>query len=512
MSKLNAVVSRDFLAFAKKALFDLDGTTISDDRYVGFLAFHLANFAAGGSKRFLLVNMPPRHLKTALCSIALAAWILGHDPDKKVLIVTYGEGLAKQIARSIRSILRANWYREAFQTRIAKDHSSVLHFATKSGGEVKATSIDGSITGFGADVIIVDDPHNIADAGDAKMMQRAIERFTAVVMSRFNEPRTGRAIVVAHRISDVDLSASLLGDDAWERVVLPLVATRDELYRTPYGDWHRRTGEFLRADSYDTTSIKKLKNIVNPTFDLLYQQDCDAQALPCVKAEDFGTCRRSHVANLPCVISVDPGSGKSGRTSFNVVQVWAFDQDCYYLLQQARERCEFSKLATLTKATAKRFYRSPILIEATACGPALFSNLPGQHRNRVVPIEPRGSKSARLRPHLEKILGGRIRLLEDADFKERFIREVVEFPHGRHADQVDAMSQALTWIDENRGIAEIQQQRGRPGLAAVAYGSARHGYGPASLVASNSGAVIAVRSGSSAANAPFPTVKAWVAG
>jgi len=99
------IVSADFLTFARKALREPGGTRISEDRYLELLASRLMDFAEGNTKR-LLVNLPPRHLKTQLCTVSFAAWILAHKPDTKIMLITYGQDLAKDIAHSIRDILQ----------------------------------------------------------------------------------------------------------------------------------------------------------------------------------------------------------------------------------------------------------------------------------------------------------------------------------------------------------------------------------------------------------------------
>src|SRR6478672_8638702 len=156
------IVSADFLTFARMALRELDGTRISEDRYLEMLASRLMDFAEGKTRR-LLINLPPRHLKTQLCTVSFAAWILAHKPDTKIMLITYGQVLATDIAGSIRGILQADWYRSLFKARIAKGRGKVENFVTTAGGRVYATSFDGSITGFGADIILVDDPHNVTD-------------------------------------------------------------------------------------------------------------------------------------------------------------------------------------------------------------------------------------------------------------------------------------------------------------------------------------------------------------
>ena len=164
-NELKSLMRTDFLAFAHKAILDLDGTKLDDGQYLEYLATELIECIDGKTRR-LLINLPPRHLKTLLSSVCLSAWKFGHQPSSKIMIVTYSEQLAATIARGVRGILQSDWFKEVFRTRVAKDHSAVMDFATTAGGALYAVSLGGSITGRGADVIIVDDPHDIKDAGN----------------------------------------------------------------------------------------------------------------------------------------------------------------------------------------------------------------------------------------------------------------------------------------------------------------------------------------------------------
>ena len=509
-NEFKSVLRTDFLAFARKAIRETEGIKISDDRYLEVVATELMDFADLTTRR-LVVSLPPRHLKTQLGSVCLAAWILAHTPNAKIMVVAYSEELAEQIARSIRSILQADWFKKIFNTRIAKGHAKAKNFKTTAGGALYAASIDGSITGFGADVIVMDDPNNLADAGYPEQLERTIERFDTVVMSRLNNRKKGRVIVIAHRIHDKDLSAHLLASGGWTHVVLPLIATRDQTYETAYGTWHRRKGTFLRPDAYDVDDIERLRaRLVNPAFDLLYQQDVDGQALPSITADNFPPYSRDDVYNLPCVISIDAGTDEGDDRSFSVIEVWANDGHTHFLLDQYRERCDFHDLGRMTRCFSRRYRPIAILVERAANGHALISELTRKQRKRVCGITPRGSKAARFRPCIEMILAGRIRLPVDAQFGLDFLQEVIQFPHGRHNDQVDAFTQYINWIDKQGPIGHSQLGTASPVSVAVGLNSQYGGRRYQQPDPKKPGIMVVSRNSNYAPNIPFPTVRAWV--
>ncbi len=462
---LKALLRRNFLSFARKAIFELDGTAIGTDPYLEYSAGVADKFAKGIIRR-LIVNMPPGHGKTQLFSVCLPAWLLAHDPSLKIIIVTHAETLSKTIARNGRTVLQSGWFKEVFATRVEKGHAEVTDFGTTAGGGVFVTSFRGGFTGRRADVIIVDDPHDIGD--ELEQLESTIESFNTKLLSRLNDRKNGRVLVVAHRVHERDLSAHLMQKKKWRHVLLPLVATRDQTYETPSGNWHRRKGELLRPDIYSPEDIDELReNSFSPDFELLYQQDCDWQALPAIGPEHFPTITEL-MPPAPVVLSIDAGVASGRRSAFSVIQAWRVGASRYYLLDQFREQCEYSALRDKVRRFYKCYRPVAILIERAANGNALISDLVHKYKDRVMPIAPDGrSKSARLRVHAETIIAKRIYLPADEPWCDDFVSEFVKFPHGAFTDQVDATTQ---FLDHARKFVGLKP-RAQGGLAVLGLNS-----------------------------------------
>jgi predicted phage terminase large subunit-like protein len=355
-----------------------------------------------------------------------------------------------------------DWFKEVFPTRVAKDHSAVMDFATTAGGALYAVSFGGSITGRGADLIIVDDPHDIKDTGNPQQLELTIERFEGLVLSRLNNRKTGKVIVIAHRVHEDDLSGHLLPQGKWNHVVLPMVAVTDAVYETRYGPWGRRTGDLLRPDMIDPRDLKDLKaDMHNPDFEMLYQQDTDGRALPPITEACFPSFE-ARPSGDDCVMSVDAGMSPGSRNSFSTIQVWCPVDRNYYLLDQWREQCAFVELRDGFLLCFRRHRPSAILIEKAANGHALISMMKPKHRKRIHEIAPKGSKTARLRRNIDTILSRRILLPEDAPWCDDFVAEFVKFPRGDFTDQVDATTQFLDWIRTDPKLERPPQ----PGLCA----------------------------------------------
>lgn len=464
-SQLNALLRGDFLSFARKAIRELEGTKLGDEPYLRFLAGELDEFAEGENCR-LIINLPPGHLKTLLGSVCLTAWLLAHDPSLKTIIVSHAEHLSKTIARNIRTLLQSTWYKELFVTRIKKGHAAVEDFDTASGGGVFVTSFGGGFTGRRADVIIVDDPHDISDK--LERIGDTIESFSTVLLSRLNDRRNGRVLVIAHRVHERDLSAYLMQQRKWRHVVLPLVAIGDQTYQTAVGAWHRRRGEFLRPGTLDKEDIDELRaNSFNPDFEMLYQQDVASQGLPAITPAHFPTFADPREVHGPIVLSVDAGMTNRRTSAYSVVQVWCLAPDRYLLLDQFREQVDFAILRGEVKRLRRIYRPVAILVERAANGHALISDLFRHHHGLVRPIDPDGrSKAARLKANAATIFSRRVCLPAHAVWREAFVREFCEFPKGKFTDQVDATTQLLDHVSEFAGMAP--SSHGAPGIAATA--------------------------------------------
>ncbi len=192
---MNNLFCKDFLSFTRKATHRLEGIRLSRDRYLELLASWLSDFADAITRQ-QLINLPPRHLKTLMGSVCLPAWILGHNPTTKIMVLSCSEKLAERISRGIRSILSEQWYQEIFPTRIKKGHAKAMDFETKDGGGVFAASIHGNITGFGGDIVIVDDPHDISDVRNPKLLDTTVAIFNSEVRTRLNNRKTGRILTI----------------------------------------------------------------------------------------------------------------------------------------------------------------------------------------------------------------------------------------------------------------------------------------------------------------------------
>ncbi len=462
--ELKAILQKDFASFHRKAFQTLNaGKKLGDQPYLQHLCFTVDQLARGKLKR-LVVNMPPRHLKTFTASVCGPAWMLAREPSTKIMILTNSESLAKEIAFQIREIVQAPWYKEIFATRLAKGRASVLDFATTAGGAVFAAPMWGSITGRGADVIIVDDPLQIEEASDLDKIEDVNDYFTTVVESRLDDPARGRVMIIAHRLHEEDLSGHVLGQGGWKHLALPLIATKKAICETSGKPWHRKKGELLRPEAYSAGKVEALKaRTWIPNFETLYQQN-PSGGFRRIKRKYFQSFPLQSAPNSPVVLSIDPGQAGGPGNSFSVIQAWCSEGDHFFLIDQWREQClyrDFKKICI--RKFIKKYRPSAVIIEITGQGPALSSEIPLEKWMQLVPVKPSAAKIERLAEHRDLIKAGRISLPEKAEWREEYIAEFTLFPKGEFNDQVDATTQ---YLDFMRAPPHLQM----PPSRAIAFG------------------------------------------
>src|SRR5437870_10537776 len=197
--------------------------------HIEVIAAKLAAVREGRIRR-LIINLPPRHLKSLLASIAFPAWCLGHDPSAQILSVSYGQELADKLARDCRSIMMSAWYRRIFPTRLAPHRQAVQEFVTTAQGYRLATSNGGVLTGRGADIILIDDPLKPEEALSDAQRQAANDWFSHTLYSRVNNKRTGAIVIVMQRLHEDDLVGHVLAQEEWEVVSFPAIAEADEVH------------------------------------------------------------------------------------------------------------------------------------------------------------------------------------------------------------------------------------------------------------------------------------------
>ncbi len=270
---LAALLRSDLRFFVWKSFQTiLPGTPYLRNWHVDAIVHQLMRVQAGDISR-LLINQPPRSLKSICVSVAYVAWLLGHDPTRRVIVVSYSNELAAELHRQFRMVTDAPWYRALFPAmRPARDTGTEL--VTTAGGSRYATSVGGTLTGRGADLIIVDDPLKAEEAMSESARKRMIDWYGGTLVSRLNDKEKGPIVVVMQRLHENDLAGYLLDQGGWEHLDLSAIAVDESVFSLGQGRViTRRIGDILHPARESKEALDRIKaEIGSLQFSAQYQQ------------------------------------------------------------------------------------------------------------------------------------------------------------------------------------------------------------------------------------------------
>src|ERR1700737_1656192 len=256
-----AVLRSDLGYFAERCFYQLNPqAAFLTNWHIQVIAAKLTAVREGKIRR-LIINLPPRHLKSLMASIAFPAWCLGHDPSAQILCVSYAQDLADKLGRDCRSIMMSPWYRQIFPTRLAQHRQAVQEFITTRQGYRLATSNGGVLTGRGADVILIDDPLKPEEALSDARRNATNEWYDHTLYSRLNDKRHGAIVIIMQRLNEDDLVCHVLAQEPWEVVCFPAIAEADEIHEieTIWGprSFTRRRGEPLHPEREPLDTLER---------------------------------------------------------------------------------------------------------------------------------------------------------------------------------------------------------------------------------------------------------------
>src|SRR5712675_963572 len=338
------ILRSDLDYFAERCFCELNPqATFLPNWHLEVIAAKLAGVREGKIRR-LIINLPPRHLKSLLASIAFPAWCLGHDPSAQILCVSYAQDLADKLARDCRGIMMSPWYRQIFPTRLAPHRQAVQEFITTRQGYRLATSTGGVLTGRGADIILIDDPLKTDEALSEAQRQTANDWYDHTLYSRQNDKQHGVIVIIMQRLHEDDLVGHVLGQEPWEVLSFPAIAEAEEAHQieTIWGPrcFARRQGEALHPDREPLETLEHIRRTIGEyNFAGQYQQSPAPLGGGMVKAEWFKRyCENERPERFDRIVqSWDTANKATELSDFSVCTTWGVRGKNLYLLGLLRQ-------------------------------------------------------------------------------------------------------------------------------------------------------------------------------
>jgi predicted phage terminase large subunit-like protein len=466
--ELSAILRRDLLSFARKAGNELhQGAPLVPNWHDEVMAHALTEVIEGRITR-LMINVPPRYGKSLFCSVALPAYLLGRDPTRKIICTSYSQPLAEKHHSDCRRVMSAPWYQDLFGVDFIK--KSATEMETSKGGFRFASSVGGSLTGRGGDLIIPDDLLNANDAHSDTARETSITWFKQTLLSRLDNKKTGAIIMVGQRLHHRDIVGELLESGDWHHLSLPAIAPVTRQFQLLNGRTHLwQAGTPLhpaREDHAELDALKRAMGLEN--FRAQYLQE----PLP----ETGNLLKRAwprRYKSLPVrqpgdqvVQSWDTALKAGPKNDYSVCLTFLVrNRNQYHLMDVYRERVEFHELLKGVRAQANNHRPHAILIEDAGSGTSLASLAKAGGMQGVIPCKVHGDKLTRMRNQTPQLEAHSLILPDDAPWLEDFWDEFLKFPQARHDDQIDALSQFLEWVGKPKGIFEVDWGIDRDGNA-----------------------------------------------
>ncbi len=391
----------------------------------------------------LIINMPPRHTKSEFASYLLPAWMVGKNPKLKIIQATHTGELAIRFGRKAKNLIDSEEYSKIFETRLQEDSQAAGRWETAQGGEYFAAGVGGAITGRGADLLIIDDPHSEQDAMSANAFENAYEWYTSGPRQRLQPG--GQIVLVMTRWSKKDLTGILMDNqkkvkgDQWEVVEFPAIMDHGDKKRPVWPQyWELKELESVKA----TLPVGK--------WNAQWMQEPTSEEGALIKREWWRKWDKEFLPDVTYVIqSYDTAFLKKETADYSAITTWGIfypeegGKPNIILLDSIKDRFEFPELRREALDQYKYWQPDMVIVEQKASGTPLTHEL----RQMDIPVmtftPSRGNdKHVRVNSCAPLFEAGLI-WAPDEQFAEEVIEECASFPYGDHDDLVDSMTMAI---------------------------------------------------------------------
>jgi predicted phage terminase large subunit-like protein len=400
---------------------------------------------ARGDLKRLIINMPPRHTKSEFASYLLPSWFLGKFPEKKIIQTAHTAELATGFGRKVRNLVSSENYQKVFETKLSSDSKAAGRWNTHVGGDYFAIGVGGAVTGKGADLLIIDDPHSEQEAkqGNPAVFDNVYEWFTSGPRQRLQPG--GAIIIVMTRWSKRDLTGQILknagkdGVDQWEIIDFPAIMPSG----TPLwpGFWSKTALEALKAE----LPVAK--------WEAQYQQNPTSEEGAIIKREQWSIWDKDTPPPCEYIIqSWDTAFEKNNRADYSACTTWGVFQHPnkqgdmrpnIILLDAFKQRMEFPELKKQalelwqewepdTLIVEKRAAGAPLIYEMRKMGIPLSEFTPGKGNDKISRVNA-----------ISDLFASGVVWCPETRWAEEVMDEMASFPNGDHDDLVDSSSQAL---------------------------------------------------------------------
>jgi predicted phage terminase large subunit-like protein len=452
---IDEVLARDFSAFVIKVFETVSpGDLFLPNWHIDAMTY-AAELVMAGEIKQLIVTVPPRHLKSIVFSVALPAFLLGRDPTKRIVCISYSNELTVKHAIDFRAVVSSKWYRRVFpNTKISREKDTQNETMTTARGYRYGTSVGGTLVGRGGDIFILDDPQKPDEALSDASRRNVGQWFDSSLVTRPDFKSRRMVVMVMQRVHQDDLAGRELEKGGWRHLKIAAIAEQDELIAIgPKLMYKRQAGSVIDPRRETLEDLDRLKRSMSELFfSAQYQQEPIPPAGNLIKTawfKEYEAAPSVAGCNDFLVISVDTAMKDTQIADFSVATVWLSQGDNCYLLDLWRERVNYPDLKRGVSRLREQYPGAVVLIEDKGSGTSLIQDLRAE-KVSVIGINPEGDKVTRVAKISAQFEAGSVFFPKAAPWLDSLKAELLGFPNVKHNDQVDSVTQALSWMWRRR--------------------------------------------------------------
>lgn len=454
-----AFLRNDLVSFTEKVFTHVDpGAEYLHNWHVEILAEYLKACQEGQIKR-LIINIPPRHMKSISVAVAFPAWLLGHNPSEQIMCASYSQKLSEKHSMDCRLVVESDWYKCLFPgTQIVDDQNTQRKFVTTHRGFRISTSVGGTATGEGGNFLIVDDPISANDARSTIMREDANIWFDRTFSTRLNDKKKGCIIVIMQRLHEEDLTGHLLEKGGWEHLCLPLIAEEDVIIEKGGIRKQRKVGDILHPERMDAETIQQEKIAIGPYgFAGQYQQRPAPEGGGLFRKEWLQYYDKIYTSDMNNYMLVDPAYVATSTSDYTAIWIIGAGQDGnLYVVDLIRDKFNVREKEDLVfelhrKYQPKVYYESGGTQRDVDWLKKAMEDRNYRFQINEVKCPPKLSKKDRIVRLARYFIEGKIyfpRQLFKTNWEGRTVDVVDQFVHeeylafdaGKHDDMLDALA------------------------------------------------------------------------
>ncbi len=443
----NELLGSNFPTFIGKTLATIDpAAEYLPNWHIELIAEYLEAARRAQITR-LIINVPPRSLKSVCVSVAWPAWLLGHDPRTKIIAASYAASLSVKHSLDCRFVVSNEWYREVFpDVKLVRGQNEKHKFVTTRRGFRLASSVGASVVGEGGNFLIIDDPISPAQAMNLRFREHVNNWFDHTFATRLNDKKNGVIVLVMQRLHSDDLSGYLLAKGGWEHLSLPAVAESQRNYSFMNVSKIFEAGEVLHPARENMQLLERAKiELGSMAFAAQYQQNPQPDRGAMVDKRWI-----ARYASLPAVYesvvqSWDTAIKSSARHDASVCLTFVEADGRSYLREARVMRLEYPDLKKAFYNYADEDKPRAILVEDKASGQQILQDIKRESYLPLIGISPKSDKITRFAAISAMLEAGKLVLPQQAKWLADFEAELFSFPNSPHDDQIDALTQYFDW-------------------------------------------------------------------